>query len=219
MSDLDATRYRPLPGAVDFTFMYAGHDAFRRDLNRLTRAADAGRATDPATLAGWATFKNQLHIHHSIEDTALWPPLRAKVTNRPDHTAVLDAMEAEHAQIDPLLARVDTALAAGRRPGLAEAVIELTEVLGAHMTHEEQQALPLVESYLGAKGWDAFRDAIRQRQGLRGAAEFLPWLLDGAPEELSKRVLRELPAPARLIYRTAWLPAYRRGSRWADAAS
>ncbi len=38
----------PLEGAVDFTIMYVVYDAFRRDLRRLTAAAEAGRAADPA---------------------------------------------------------------------------------------------------------------------------------------------------------------------------
>ena len=35
-------------GKVDFTFMYAAHDAFSRDLRRLAAAAEAGRTADPA---------------------------------------------------------------------------------------------------------------------------------------------------------------------------
>jgi hypothetical protein len=103
----DDTRRRPLQGKVDFTLMYAVHDAFHRDLRYLATAVEADQTADPAVRAGWATFKNQLHVHHTAEDTSLWPPLRQKVT-RPGETAVLDAMEAEHARIDPLLAQVDT---------------------------------------------------------------------------------------------------------------
>ncbi len=48
-------------GKVDFTFMYAAHDAFSRDLRRPAAAVEAGRAAEPAVRAGWATFKHQLH--------------------------------------------------------------------------------------------------------------------------------------------------------------
>jgi hypothetical protein len=95
----DDHRRRPRQGKVDFTLMYAAHDAFHRDLRRLAAAAEAGRTADPAVRAGWATFKNQLHIHHTAEDTSLWPPLRQKVT-RPEDTAVLDAMQAEQRRPD-----------------------------------------------------------------------------------------------------------------------
>ena len=209
----DDTRRRPLQGKVDFTLMYAVHDAFHRDLRFLTAAVEAGRTADPAVRAGWATFKNQLHVHHTAEDTSLWPPLRQKVT-RPGETAVLDAMEAEHARIDPLLAQVDTSLAAPGHPGLADNAAALAQTLADHMKHEENQALPLVEAHLGPAGWSAFRKATGKIQGLRGGAEFFPWMLDGASADTSKKVLSMLPPPARLLYRAAWRPRYARTPRW-----
>ncbi|GAB3973994.1 hypothetical protein GCM10029978_054560 [Actinoallomurus acanthiterrae] len=214
MTSNDTGRRRPRQGEVDFTFMYAGHDAFNRDLRRLSTAIRTGRAGDPAVRTGWETFKHQLHIHHTVEDEALWPPLRARV-RRLTEVELLDAMEAEHALIDPLLSQVDAALAAGD-PVAAD---ELASTLAAHMEHEETEALPLVETYLGAEGWQAFGAAIRKRQGLKGAAEFLPWLLDDAPADLTRRVLGELPMPARLLYRARWRPAYARTPRWNAATA
>jgi iron-sulfur cluster repair protein YtfE (RIC family) len=207
------TRRHPLEGRVDFTFMYAAHDAFRRDLRYLTGAVEAGRTADPAVRAGWATLKNQLHVHHTAEDEFLWPALRAKVT-QPGDVAVLDAMEAEHARIDPLLSRVDTSLAATNRAGLVENTGALARVLAAHMEHEEDQALPLVEAHLGSAGWAAFRKTAGKSQGLKGGAELFPWMLDGAPAETSKQVLGMLPPPARLLYRAVWRPGYGRTPRW-----
>jgi hypothetical protein len=114
MTTDDSRRRRPLQGKVNLTLMYAAHDAFHRDLRCLIAAAEAGRSADPAVHTSWATFKNQLHVHHTAEDTSFWPPLRQKVT-RPGDAAVLDAMEAEHARIDPLLSQVDASLAASGR--------------------------------------------------------------------------------------------------------
>lgn len=203
-------------GAVDFTFMYAAHDAFSRDLRRLAAAVEAGRTAEPAVRTGWATFKNQLHVHHTAEDRWLWPALRNKVT-RPGEVSVLDAMEAEHARIDPLLARVDASLAATGLAGLAASASALTSALTAHMEHEEDHALPLVEAHLGPDGWAAFGKAAGKSEGLRGAAELFPWMLDGAPADTSKRLLGMLPPPARLLYRALWRPGYARTPRWATA--
>jgi hypothetical protein len=214
----DDTRRRPLQGQVDFTFMYAAHDAFHRDLRRLAGAVEAARTAEPAVRAGWATFKNQLHVHHTAEDDLLWPALRAKVTRRGD-VAVLDAMEAEHARIDPLLARIDASLAATDGAGLVENTGMLARVLAAHMEHEEDQALPLVEAHLGPGGWAAFRKAAGKSQGLRGGAELFPWMLDGAPADTTKRVLGMLPPPARLLYRAVWRPGYGRTPRWNTAVT
>src|SRR6266852_3493723 len=118
---------------------------FTRDLKRLTAAVEAGQTADPAVRAGWAMFKKQLHIHHTAEDTSLWPVLRGRVT-RPDDVAVLDAMEDEHARIDPQLESVDKALAASDAVSLAESVQALGTGLDAHMRHEENKALPLIET-------------------------------------------------------------------------
>jgi hypothetical protein len=56
-------------------------------------------------------FKRILHIHHSAEDEALWPAMRQSPADRPDDLALLDAREAEHAAIDPLIETIETALA------------------------------------------------------------------------------------------------------------
>ena len=205
-------------GKVDFTFMYAAHDAFTRDLRRLAAAVEAGRTADPAVRTGWATFKNQLHTHHTAEDVWLWPALRDKVT-RPGEVSVLDAMEAEHARIDPLLSRVDASLAATGLAGLADNTSALTGALAAHMEHEEDHALPLVEAHLGPDGWAAFGKAAGKSEGLRGAAELFPWMLDGAPADTSKRVLGMLPPPARFLYRAVWRPGYARTPRWDSATT
>lgn len=216
MTASSARRRAPLQGEVDFTIMYAAHDAFGRDLQRLVAAARAGRPADLATDAGWATFKNQLHIHHTVEDVALWPPLRERLTRRAD-LAVMDAMEAEHARIDPLLSGVDASFAAGDKAALAQHAEALATALTAHMENEEDHALPLVETYLGTPGWAEFGKVIRKRQGLRGGAEFLPWLLDGASADASSQVLATLPPPARLLYRAVWHPRYARTPRWTSA--
>jgi iron-sulfur cluster repair protein YtfE (RIC family) len=198
--------------------MYAAHDAFRRDLYRLQASVAAGHASDPATRAGWASFTRELHVHHTVEDAALWPPLRQK-TYRPDEVAVLDAMEAEHARIDPLLAPVEAAVAGTPGADPAESAEALASALTAHRQHEETTALPLLEQHLGQPGWDAFLDEIRKRQGLTGGARFLPWLLDGAPAETTHRVLDKLPPPARLLYRAIWRPNYVRTPRWGSSCS
>jgi len=219
-----ARRIRPEPGPVDFTVMYAAHDAFHRDLARLTEAAQAGRAADPAVRTGWATFKNQLHLHHTAEDIALWPPLRREVTE-PSQIEVLDAMEAEHGQIDPLLAQVDAAMTGAGRAGpggrdtLAASVTALADGLTGHMAHEEDAALPLVAEHLGQPGWTAFGRQAGRAQGLGGAAEFFAWLVDGVPPDRTRQVLGMFPPPVRVLYRVFWRRSYARAPRWISTAS
>ncbi len=101
----DAARHGT--GDADLTIMLAAHGALRRDLERLARAAEFANLPDPGgracVRAGWETFKRQLHLHHTAEDVVVWPALRERLAHSENAQSVLDAMEAEHGQIDPLL--------------------------------------------------------------------------------------------------------------------
>lgn len=209
-----AARRRNLAdGKIDFTAMYATHDAFERDLRRLAGAVAAGRAEAPGVAAGYSSFKHQLHIHHTAEDATLWPALRRKATD-PEEVAVIDAMELEHAQIDPLLARVDAAFAAGDQAELGAAVGEAAQALGGHMAHEEAAALPLIEARLTKAEWNEFPKHSRKINTLGRGLEFLPWMLDEADPELHRSAMRILPAPARVVYRRVMLPRYEGKAYW-----
>lgn len=198
---------------IDFTMMYVTHDAFRRDLRRLKTAATAGRAQAPGVRAGWENFKAQLLLHHSVEDSDLWPRVRRAAAGRPPGLALLAEMAAEHAQVDPLLAAVDDALA--HSPGnLAPAVAGLASALEWHLKHEEDAALPLIQSVCTPADWRAFAGAMRRRQGIKGAARYVPWILDGIAPEGQRRFLTALPAPVRVISRILWESRYRQRGLW-----
>jgi hypothetical protein len=199
----------PLHGKIDFTMMYAAHDAFSRDLERLLLACRTGAGWRDTDHARWTTFTAQLHIHHHAEDDALWPPLRATGLDARE-VAIMDAMEREHAQIDPHLDDVRHAIAARDAAAVAAGLRRLRDSLAAHMRHEENAALPMIETHLGPAGWRAFTGTFRETQGIRGAAVYLPWLIEGATKDAEVKVLGMLPPPARLLYRTVWAPRYRR---------
>ena len=208
-------RRAALSGSVDFTMMYVAHDAFNRDLKRLIEASEAGDGLSPAAIATWRSFSKQLHTHHNAEDAALWPRLYAVVTDL-DEIQILTDMEAEHGSLDPRLEQIDAAIE-GHDPAALGAELEaLAQGLSQHMIHEEQAALPLLERRTGRAGWDSFTQEIRSQQGgLKGAAEYLPWVLDGATPEIKTKVLDLLPPPARLLYRRFWEKKYRSSGRLA----
>jgi iron-sulfur cluster repair protein YtfE (RIC family) len=199
---------RTIGGEVDFTMMYAAHDAFSRHLERIAEELERTGAVSGATAERWTLFATQLHIHHTAEDESLWPILRSAIAS-PAEFAVLDAMEAEHAQLDPLLERIDGQTGAAFASDAAASVRQLAAVLAQHMRHEENDALPLIDAYLGRAGWAEFGRRIRSTQGLSGAAVYLPWLLDGAPADQTKRILAVLPPPVRVLYRAVWQRRYR----------
>jgi iron-sulfur cluster repair protein YtfE (RIC family) len=139
----DAARHGT--GDADLTIMLAAHAAFRRDLVRLAHTT-AARQPDPsrhaAIQAGWETFKRQLHLHHTAEDTIIWPALRQRLGHSDHAQSVLDAMEEEHQLIDPLLAAVDAAFAQADGSGLGDATGALTTSLTAHLTTRNATASP-----------------------------------------------------------------------------
>jgi iron-sulfur cluster repair protein YtfE (RIC family) len=209
-------------GHLDLTLMVAFHDAFRRDLTHLARAASRRPAEldEPArrtaVLAGWELFKTELHIHHTAEDDDLWPRMRTHLADRPDELALLQAMQDEHARIDPLLAAVEGAFADrdGGHRRLGDAVDALAGELHGHLGHEERDALPLIDQSLTQAEWQAFGNDQRRRIGIRGAAQLFPWLLDEASPQQIQAVLGGLPAPLRVVYRRIWRPRYAHHDHW-----
>jgi hypothetical protein len=155
-----------------------------------------------------------LHFHHTTEDDALWPVVRGEVAGAEGELALLDAMVAEHALIDPLLAAIDEAF--GRDdPGrdVGALIGELGTTLRDHLDHEERDALPLIDRTLSLEQWIGFGQAAVQALGPDGPRYF-PWLLDGADEETTQRVLGVLPEPVRAACRNEWIPAYEEQDLW-----
>ncbi|WP_336211462.1 hemerythrin domain-containing protein [Nonomuraea sp. LPB2021202275-12-8] len=194
---------------LDMTMMFAMHDALRRELERIARVA-ARPGDDPRqalrTAVGWELFKTFLLVHHTAEDLAIWPVMRRELSG--DDLLLLDAMESEHAAIDPLLESMDAALT-DREHGLERLgglVDALVTKLGGHLRHEESEGLPLIDATLTEEQWRRFGEVHRERVGADGP-RYLPWVLDGrdpAP------ILGRMPAAIREAYRDEWRPAYDR---------
>src|SRR5262249_14144596 len=91
---------------------------------------------------------------------------------------------------------------------LAAHVAELTSALERHLKHEEDAALPLIQAVCTPADWRAFTGEMRRRQGLKGAAIYVPWILDGTAPAGRRRFLAALPAPVRVISRLLWDPRY-----------
>jgi iron-sulfur cluster repair protein YtfE (RIC family) len=204
--------------ALDFTMMYAFHDALRREVERIARITDR-QEDDPRevlrTAVGWQMFKDYLRVHHTSEDDALWPPLQEALAEKPEDLALLDAMEAEHAAIDPLLEGIDAALV-DRESGLERLgglVDALSAGLGGHLRHEERETLPLIGATLDAQQWARFGELHRTRIG-SDLSRYMPWVLDSADPERAERILGGLPAPLLAAYREEWQPAYARLEIW-----
>jgi hypothetical protein len=122
-------------------------------------------------------------------------------------------MESEHARLDRLLLSLDDALAAGA-DDLLDRVKEVADVLGQHLEHEEDEALPLIQSVWTPPDWRVFGRAMSRRQGVRGAAAWVPWVTDGLSRAERRRFPSRLPAPLRAVNRLIWAPHYRKRRLW-----
>gem|GEM_PF-2527257 len=148
------------------------------------------RAAWRALAARFEFFGAVLHKHHTSEDEQIWPLLLRRVDTAGDAQgrATLDAMEAEHAEIDPLLTACSegfrqladsTALPDTERDGDARAALEIRlvatrERLDCHLGHEERDAIALIQRYLTAPDWHAVDTRIQQSYTLGSPSRCCP---------------------------------------------
>lgn len=192
-------------GRADWTLMTTIHAALRRDLDQLLHTT-ASRAV---ARARWSVFRNQLRRHLAAEQAGVWPLARVRLTGDPRGQALIDAMEDEHQLIGPLLAVTDDAFTMDTDLArLRQLLTRLATRLSSHLAHEEADALPLISQIMSQRELNRITRAIRGGRGARGAAQTLPWALAHASPTHRLHVLGQLPAPARLLYRRAWLPRY-----------
>ncbi len=197
-------------GPVDLTMMFVMHHAFRRDLAHFAAAARQTpveeRETWRALSDRWELFAQILHHHHSGEDAGVWPVLLARAAEQ-DRTT-LEAMEAEHAEIDPLLAGCADGLARladggddDVRSALAVRMTATRECLGRHLAHEETDALAIVQRLLTQAEWEAIGEEHFDRPVRVGMLfRLVPW----AAHELPDAVRRPILASAGLGFRVLW---------------
>lgn len=210
-------------GPADMRMMYVIHHAFRRDLARFAEAARLTPVEDKSTWRAlsrrWQLFSVLLHDHHAKEDLVLWPLLRERATAASDSHAisVLDAMEAEHHQIDPLLERIDGWLrrqvirpTTSNRRAMAAEVAQAATVLTAHLGHEETDAIALLQHYIDGPEWaDLERRKLRGGLSPRMALKMLPWVAHDLPDPVLEPLLTEAGAGFRMMLRIGG-PSFRR---------
>lgn len=190
------------PGPDDLLPMYLMHHAFRRDLHAFAAAAAGTPVADRrrwrALDRRWGQFARVLHAHHVGEDEILWPLLLDEVDRAGDPAgrATLEAMEAEHGEIDPLLAacaeglcRLAAGADADTRAALVVRLTAAAERLGQHLGHEESDAMALVQRHLSPERWDGLHPEFARHYSRRDTLFALPWVLHDLPVEVRPAVL------------------------------
>jgi iron-sulfur cluster repair protein YtfE (RIC family) len=191
-------------GPLDLNGMYMAHHAFRRDLARFALAARQTPLEHAevwrALAVRWGQFSGILHHHHTTEDDVLWPQL-LEVADA-DGRATLEAMEAEHELIDPLLAGCAAGFAAmaqapdaATRDRLAHTAETARDTLSDHMRHEETAALPLVQELLPKAGWDRVEKAAGEGKSAKELFFLVPWVADGLTPAQLETAFRSVGTP------------------------
>jgi hemerythrin-like domain-containing protein len=192
-------------GPIDLAPMYVMHRAFRRDLDAFAAVVPTIAVEDrprwELVRRRFAFFGNVLHKHHSGEDALMWPLL----AERGADLTILDALEAEHAGIDPLLASAGQdlmALADGSgdattRDRLALTTVELRDGLKAHLAHEERDGMALVQRHLTQADWDALDKEFAKDYTPREVPAVLGWVVSG----LSDEGVRRMPGGSSAVFR------------------
>jgi hypothetical protein len=200
-------------GPADMMMMYVMHHAFRRDLTRFTEAVGAtpleDRETWQALAVRWDRFFEVLHHHHSAEDDLIWPYLleRADAEER----TTLDAMEAEHGEIDPLLTSVAEgflALAGDRVPAngddlraaLRVRMAATRDCLARHLEHEETEAIAILQRHTTAQSWKAIEDQIGKRKSTLPLWFMVGWCAEDVPRAKLDEIFGAVGLPFKLLW-------------------
>jgi hypothetical protein len=196
-------------GPVDLFMMYLLHHAFRRDLAAFAAAVPRtpveDRATWQALAARWELFAHTLHHHHSGEDTWLWPALLERAGDEDRET--LEAMEAEHAGLDPLLqasaAGFATMAAHGDedvRAALAVRLVAARESLGRHLAHEETDAMRILQARISPTDWQEIEPHFGEGVSFRDVLVMVPWVAHGIPVAQREDVFRRAGTANKVLW-------------------
>lgn len=123
------------------TAFLSAHHGLRRDIRlfagALGRVLAGNTKAVEALRDEWQRYRDTLHAHHQVEDTAIFPSLKQE---HPELVEVIDGLAADHRKVDALLEEGDRAfaeLATGVRPAV-RVVGSLGGLLHSHLETEEQ---------------------------------------------------------------------------------
>jgi iron-sulfur cluster repair protein YtfE (RIC family) len=206
-------------GPVDMTMMYLMHHAFRRDLATFAAAAAVTPVEDRGAWAAmaerWTMLANALHHHHHGEDTWLWPALMEKVTA--EERATLEAMEAEHGEIDPALEACAAGLARlaehadpDTRAALTVRLTAAKASLSRHLHHEETETIALIQREMTQAEWEAIDEHFKKGVTFGELLTLVPWALHQVPADVRTRLFAQ---PGGRAHRLLWGLTRRRFER------
>ncbi len=184
------------------------HAAFRRDLARLDRAlatfTPGSRVRADQITDTWDNFSFQLRHHHEDEEMIFWPALRQ--LGAPDDLA--GELEEEHEKMLAAVEHAEGSMAAfhvdptvDRTRAAHNALTALSDVLLAHLAHEERDMEPIsAANHKSPQIKHAQRVVQKAHKGNTGT--LFAWLSDDADADVKAGLRREIPAPVLFLIRT-----------------
>jgi iron-sulfur cluster repair protein YtfE (RIC family) len=176
------------------------------EVSRLVTEVEPGDRSRSAAVAEHLGFTlDGLHNHHTSEDEMLWPLLLERA--RPSQ-ALVERMEAQHEVVGAAISRVRALSgpwaadpARQRSAELEEALRELITPLSEHLAEEERDIVPLIARHVTQQEWERLGKAAFDK--FRPAQRFtaLGQMLEVATPEEAAKMLADLPAPIRLVWR------------------
>ena len=153
------TAQLPPPDTDD---MVSVHNVFRDVLSAAPSLVDAPAASDAGRAAMLKNFYENilafLAVHHQGEDELMFPLLRDRA---PEQQEMVQRINAQHHDVDELVAESNAALAAWA-PGdtvaahsVADALARLGDGLSEHLGEEETYILPLAAAHMTLPEWGA----------------------------------------------------------------
>jgi hemerythrin-like domain-containing protein len=183
------------------TAFLTSHHGLRRDIRQFAGALGRVLAGDASHVEAlreeWTKYRETLHGHHQVEDTAIFPSMKQQ---HPELAAVIDGLTADHRKIDPMLEEGDRAFAE-LAPSQARPAVRVVGSLGgllhSHLETEEAHIVPFLRD---AK---AFPPPASEAE-LEMYAQGFAWSSYGIAEDVLEKVYELLTPELR-----AKLPAAR----------
>ncbi len=206
MSVMTDQTVRERPNTHD---MYVVHRVFRREatlMPRLVRSVTGGDVARARYVAAhFRDYAARLHEHHTAEDILIWPLLLERVDLEAE---LVLRMEEQHERVAAGLAQVQERLPAWERSAsgtdgeaIARALEAHRDALLQHLTDEENHLLALIEEHLTVAEWNKLNERFAAETPKDKLLFFLGALLEEATPEEAADMMRNLPLPARLIWR------------------
>jgi hemerythrin-like domain-containing protein len=206
---------------TDTSEMLVVHSLFRRELrlaSGLVRGVARGDSRRAAVVAAHLQLvEDVLHHHHTSEDDLLWPKLLQRVPV--EIAPVVRLMEAQHQQVDGLLARIAVLRPEWAQSPTAERATELAGLydelyggLAEHLDAEETRVLPLVARCITPAEWNELGEAGRAGIPRKDMALVFGMLMYEGDPQVVKVMLAPAPLPVRVLVPHLGRKAFRKHS-------